>query len=276
MATAAPPVYVPAPPVTPSRYGLLSAADIIPITDPHTRNGVQYQTAPDGPAHLSFAECVNGKGDDRSDDVTDGLPWTEAGPIVVYNGFVCRAVGLSDDERQQYARDALAGGEAAAVEKAIWATADPLRLMETGLTDILSATPVSVVAGIAMLERQLGNAGVGVGVIHAPREVAPHAAAKAQIESDGARKVTVLGTRWAFGAYPTTDPDGVQAASNVAWMVATGPVVARRTEVVIRPTTYQQAFDQRNNDVFSVAERTWVIGWDDRVRAAVPVTLPTT
>jgi hypothetical protein len=276
VATAAPPIYVSAPAVTPSRYGLLSAANILPITDPHMRNGVIYQTAPEGPAHLSFAECVNAPGDDRSDDVSNKLPVTEAGPIVVYNGFVCSAVGLSDDERMQHARDALAGGEAAAIERAIWGTADPLRLMETGLTTVLSDTPVSVVAGIALLEREIGNSGVGVGVIHAPREFAPYAAEKGQVEVEGGRKVTTLGTRFAFGAYPTTDTDGAESAAGVAWLVATGPVEVRRTEPVIRPTTYQQAFDQRTNDVFSVAERTYVVAWDDRVRAAVPVNLPTT
>ncbi|SNS58628.1 hypothetical protein [Rhodococcoides kyotonense] len=272
MATVAPPKYVAAPSVTASRFGLLSAADLIQITDPHERNGVEWQSPPAGPAKYTPYQCNPGSADPIS--VEDGLPVTQASPITVYNGFTCRAVGLSEGEMLDHARAALAGGEQTALEHVLWGDADiDLKLMEDGETDLLADDPVSLVAGLGLLEKHLNDSGVGVGVIHSPREYAPLFAAEHQLESEAGRKVTVLGTRLSFGSYPGTGPDGTAPAAGTGWLVATGPVVVRRTEVVHRPDSYASSFDRSNNEIFHIAERTFVVAWDDRVRAAVPVTL---
>ena len=272
MAVIAPPKYVAAPPVTASRYGLLSAADLITITDPHERNGVEFQTPPPGAAKYTPYECHTGPSDPVT--VDDGLPVTEASPITVYNGFTCRAVGLSEAEMLEHTRQALAGGEQAALERVLWGDDDlKLRLMDPVETDVLSQTAVSLVAGIGLLEKHINDSGVGIGVIHAPRELGAYFAEKHQMDTESGRKVTALGNRLSFGAYPGTSPTGTAPAAGTAWLVATGPVVVRRTEVTYRPDNYAAAFDRSNNEIFSIAERTFVPAWDDRVRAAVPVTL---
>lgn len=272
MAVVAPPKYVAAPPVTASRFGLLSAADLIQITDPHERNGVEFQSPPVGPAKYTPYQCNPGSASPLS--VEDGLPVTRVSPITVYNGFTCRAVGLSAQEMLDHARAALLGGEQAAVERLIWGEDDlDLRLMEDGETDVLSVTAVPLVAGIGLLEKHINDSGVGVGVIHAPRELGARFAEKRQMETEGARKVTPLGNRLSFGAYPGTSPTGTAPAAGTAWLVASGPVVVRRTEAKHRPDDYADSFNRSNNEIFNIAERTYVVAWDDRVRAAVPVTL---
>lgn len=272
----APAIYVAAPTITPARYGLVSAADLVVETNPHFINGIEFEQNPCGPAKLAANDCVTEPGDPRT--VDDGIPGVESGPITVYNGFTCRAVGVDEAEMLDRARKALTGGEWSAVEKAVWSQGDPLRLMNDGTgdgveTEVLTPTAaVSLVKGIGLLEEHLYEQYNGVGVIHAPRSVAPFAADRRQIDVEGGRKTTVLGTRWSFGNYPNTDVDGVAAAVDTAWLVATGAVAVRRSEVKQRPTNLAEAMDRRTNEIFAIAERTYVVSWEC-VQAAVLVNL---
>ncbi|MGV9742860.1 hypothetical protein [Nocardia farcinica] len=274
----APPLLVPAPPLTPTRFGLSSAAD--QIIDPTARiaAGVEWEVPPCGPAKLDASTCD--VPDPRT--VADGIGTEIADPITVYNGFSCRAVGLTEQQIQERAEAALAT-EWVAVELALWGSTH-LRLMRDvaapdpnypPTTLVLSENPVPLVAGIGMLEAHLGANYAGVGVLHAPRLLAPHAAAARQVETENGRKVTALGTRWAFGAgYPNTGPDGTAAPAGTAWIVATGAVTYRRTGITSRRSTSQREyFDPATNEVRLTAQRTYVIAWDTCVHAAVPVTL---
>ncbi|MBF6298227.1 hypothetical protein IU459_11815 [Nocardia amamiensis] len=269
----APPLLVAAPTITPARFGLQSAADQ-QLIDPaqRIRNGVAWEPNPCGPAKLDPAEC----GDTPTDrDVPDGIGLDSAEPIVVYNGFTCRAVGLTEQAMLDRATASLLT-EWVAVEQAVWASTG-LRLMNdtTGEeTAVLAEDPVPLVSGIGLLEGFLGANYGGIGVLHTPREVASHAAAAQQISTEPGRLVTVLGTRWAFGAgYPNTGPDGAPAAADTAWIVATGAVTYRRTEITHRPGSMREAFNYANNEIRAIAERTYVVAWDECVRAAVPVSL---
>lgn len=273
----APPIYVQAPAVTPSRFGLLSAGDLVIGQDPHLRNGIEWQPKPCGPAKLDPSEC----GDPANRTVDDGVPTLTAGPITLYNGFTCRSVGLTEAEMLTRAQDALAAGESAALESTLWTEgtapgqawfAQPLRLMIDGTTEVISGTPVPLVKGIGLLEAHLDTEYSGVGVIHAPRKVASYAAERSQIDTDAGRKVTTLGTRWSFGNYPLTGPDGTPAAADTAWLVATGAVSIRRTDVTPRPGNLAAALNKATNEVYFTAERTYVVSWEC-VTAAVLVTL---
>lgn len=265
--TTAPAVLVPAPPVIPSRYGLLSAASSLePIIDPHIRNGVEWIPNPLGPAKTDAAECVDTH--DRT-DVDDGIGLDEAPPIVLYNGYTCFALGFSEAEILQRASDALTNGETAALEQAVWTR----QLMQDGITnDLTSGTPVSLVRGLGMLEDYLGTEYGGVGVIHSPRGLAPQFAQAQQLLDGTGYKTTVLGTRIAFGAYPYAGPDGTDADDGTAWLVATGAVNVRRTEVTARPLTLAQALNRSTNKTFALAERTYVASWET-IPAAVLVSL---
>ncbi len=266
---AMPPLLVPAPTITPARYGLQSAAD--PVTETgRIHAGIQWDRLPCGPATLDPAEC----GDTPTDlDLPAGIGVGDAAPIKVFAGFTCSPVDLTEEKMRARAEAALAT-DWVAVEQAVWASTD-LRLMRTGTgaTVELSPTPVSLVRGVGLLEAFLGKSYAGVGVIHAPRAVGAHAAAAQLITSATGYLTTPLGNRWSFGAgYPNTEPDGSAAAAGVAWLVVTTAVQYRRTPIQHRRTR-EQSIAYGANRIDAVADRTYVVSWDDCVRAAVPVTL---
>lgn len=266
---AMPPLLVPAPALTSARYGLQSAADLVVETG-SIHAGIQWDRLPCGPATLDPAQC----GDTPTDlDLPAGIGVGQANPIKVFAGFTCSPVDLTEEKMKARAEAALAT-DWVAVEQAVWASTE-LRLMRTGAdaTVELSATPVSITRGVGLLEAYLAASYGGIGVIHAPRAVAAHAASAHLLTPASGYLTTPLGNRWSFGAgYPNTEPDGSAAAAGVAWLVVTTAVNYRRTEIQHRRTREQStAYGANRIDV--VVDRTYVVSWDDCVRAAVPVTL---
>ncbi|MGY4103422.1 hypothetical protein ACW2Q0_28245 [Nocardia sp. R16R-3T] len=278
---AAPPMIVPAPTQTPARFGLQSAADMLADYAPHMRLGVAWEPPPCGPAHVDPAKCGDAP-TDRDANLVDGIGLDTADPITVYAGFTCRSVGLTEQDIEARATAALAT-EWVAVEQAVWADTY-LRLMRDEATPgaddpvntpVLAEDPVNITRAVGLLEAFLGANYGGIGVIHAPREVAAHAATAQLVTESAGRLLTPLGNRYAFGSgYPNTGPDGTAAAAGTAWLVVTGAVNYRRSVVTSRRSTSpREYFDPADNSVRLVAERTYLVSWDDCVRAAVPVTL---
>ena len=270
----APPLYVQAPVTTPARYGILDAANVIAEQNFRFLNGIEYTPVSCGSAKLNARDCLPDPDTDRDFDF--GIPGLiTARPITVYNGFSCKMV--TDEERLRYAKEALAGGEQAAVERALWSDTslvDPAypspRLMGAQ-TDVIGSAAVSLTAGIAILERELRDGYGGVGVIHAPVEVAGFAAKDLQLRWEQSKPVTTVGTRFSFGAYPNSDKTGAIAAAGTAWLVATGAVSLRRSEVK-SIGSFDEMVDPITNEIFALAERTYVVSWEC-VTAAVLVTL---
>ncbi|WP_280246739.1 hypothetical protein [Nocardia abscessus] len=275
---AVPPLLVQAPAVIPARYGLQSAADQIAEAG-RIHAGIQWDRPPCGPPTLDPALC----GDDPTElDLPGGIGQDRAYPIKVFAGFTCSPVDLTEPMMRARAEAALAT-DWVAVESAVWSSTY-LRLMRQVAeedavegdpinTPVLAEDPVSITRGVGLLEAYLGASYAGVGVIHAPRAVAAHAAAAQLISTEPGRLTTVLGNRWAFGSgYPNTGPDGAPAATGTAWLVVTTAVSYRRTPVNHRRTR-EQSFDYGTNTIHAVADRTYIVSWDECVRAAVPVTL---
>lgn len=275
---AVPPLLVTAPAITPARFGLQSAADMVTEAG-RIQSGIQWDQQPCGPAQLDPALC----GEEPTElDLPAGIRQGVADPIKVYAGFTCSAFDLTEQMMRARAEAALAT-DWVAVEKAVWDTTY-LRLMravdEEDIvegdpinTPVLGEDPVSITRAVGLLESYLGASYGGVGVIHAPRIVAAHAASAQLVTESAGKLLTPLGNRWAFGAgYPLTGPDGTAAAAGTAWLVVTTAVNYRRTGINHRRTR-EQAFDRGTNTVHSLADRTYVVNWDECVRAAVPVTL---
>lgn len=246
--------------LTPARYGLLSAADVRP-GDVRTRSGVEWEDTPLGEAVIAPNDCLN------TDETTvpDGIPWSASEPITVRAGFTCRSVGLTESDINGRAQQALVGVESAALEGAAWsqftgaATDLPPLVTLPAASDLLSA--------VGALETYLWANYGGTPVIHAPRAWASRLDALRQVQRDGGRLTTSLGSRWAFGNYPLTGP--AAAAGN--WLVATGQLVLYRSEVDVKPGTFGAALNTKTNEVFSIAERTYALQIDG-VRVAVQIT----
>jgi hypothetical protein len=198
-------------------------------------------------------------GQQQEEKTGSGPLWLASGaPFTVYAGASCKAVGFSDAEG--LARRRLALGEQHAVERHVWQhdLAVPRAVDVTG-----GGAAVPLAVGLGRLEAALADSYGGVGVVHAPRALAPLMAEARQISQVRSQLRTVLGTPVAFGGgYLATGPSGAAAAAGTAWLYASGVVTIRRSEVFVPVMPTTGGFDTRTNDVLVIAERTFVVPRD--------------
>ncbi|WP_328856906.1 hypothetical protein OG579_17060 [Williamsia herbipolensis] len=274
MATPAPSRIEPAAvPLDPPRFGLLSAASVVVgLDDPHARNGVQYPPNPLGDTvGVERVVAVNGPSVPRTIDDA-GIEWASAPGLIVFGGFSNPSLPLNDQTLRERATAILAAGESAAVEAAMWSQLGDdgdASLIETAT--VLGSDPVSLPAAVGLIEEWFWPRYGGTPVIHANRQVAAHAAKAVQLNVSGGVATTTLGTRWSFGGYSGDGPTA-PAPAGATWLVATGQVKVRRSDITVYGGTMQQAVDRHTNVARSVAARTYVVSWDD-IAVAIPVTL---
>ncbi|QRI44983.1 hypothetical protein SEA_PHLOP_20 [Gordonia phage Phlop] len=265
-----PPVYVTrqTAPDAP-RFGLLSVASM--PTDGGDRavyNGIEYDLPPEPKATGSPTDCVDTPADPI--DLDRGHPTTTAMPIRAWSGFECSTVGLDDAEIASYARAKLTAAESPYLEAELWSEADP-SLMSAD-TVVIEDTAVPLEVGIGLLEGWLHTSYAGVGALHIPRALGALADHKSVLHASGSKLATLVGTPAALGNYPTTGPAGQAAAAGTYWIVASGDVVARRGEIKVHTTQPAARLDWRRNNIQGIAERSYVVSFDD-VAAAVLVNL---
>ncbi|QRY62749.1 hypothetical protein JVX90_00280 [Gordonia sp. PDNC005] len=248
------------PTLTPPRYGLLSVADIIPDSG-RWINGVEYYRNP--PADAATADDVDCD-DVPATDLGDDVPRASDKALRVHSGFTVKHPGLTPDEIHAYARGRLANSEGPAVERKIW----PKIL--TGAATPAGAAAVSLLAGIGALEGWLYDTYGGTGVIHVPRSAVPYLKDAKQLVETSGRLTTILGTRVAAGAYPGTDSAGAAPAAGATWIAATPAVQIRRSDTRVR--TVDGYFDHRTNNATGIADRLYIVGWEN-LSAAVQITL---
>lgn len=261
------PLLVPTPALTPPRFGLLSVAQIVSDADLHWQNGTEHVPNPVPSGVTSGVDCTPAPlvpADDPMTVVADL-------PLRVWADFTAKHPGLTASEIHERARLALSVSEGNSVEAAVWSTAAS-KIMSAGTATPAGTSAVSLLAGVAALERWLYDVYGGTGVLHVAREVVPYLASAQVISEKNGRLTTTLGTTVAAGAYPGTGPTGAAAAAGASWIAATGAVTVRRSEVRVPGENGAAYFDPRSNNVIGHAERIYVVGWEN-VQAATLVTL---
>lgn len=282
MSAIAPPILIAPPQIERYIGGLYSVAPPQPgpVTDGQPRrweNGIQYQSETCATTKTWAVTC--GTDPARADKTFDlAFPLVDGTPFVSYLGVQCALIGRSLEEYSNAVRNALDACEQRSVERTFWTgdmgnrprLADPTTTILGG-SDV---TALGVMQGVATLESWLGDNYCGVGILHAPRGLAPYAANFQLLRGDNPRLSTPLGNRWAFGAgySVNTGPDGTPAAPGTAWIYATGQVNLWRSEIFMQPGVIEQAFNKRTNDVEILAERVFVATLECTV-AAVRVRL---
>lgn len=249
------------PQPVPHRFPLFAAANVQENADHRVFNGVEYEAvcstqvdpypAPCEPTVPDEVDRVK-KATGTSSFVT-GTPW----------GLVAadsRVLGRSESDVRRQLRQRFLAGEQAAAE----------RVIETGmlgntpnLTQEAAVLPgtVDLVDAVGLLEQWLADTTGGVGVIHAPKTVAPRAKAAEQLQVSGPRAQTVLGSTWAFGTgYTGTAPAG-QTDDGSLWLYATPPVTVRRSALIEPADWGSGAFDRATNSGFLLVERLYVVDW---------------
>lgn len=278
---------VPAPAFTPRPFGLLStlAAETRTPSSPHWQTGVTYDSVCALGA-TTYDECfaVSGSGSASagpppSKAATTNMEHRGATAFVVYTSVDCSPVGFWDDVDAIGARS-LTQAEQFQVERAFWtglAAGQPVVfphlaenaavvdeqgiVLQTAATVVVSgSTALDVVEGMGRLEAALGACYDGVGVIHVPLVLEPALANAGLLVREGQRYRTPAGNVVVLGAgYTGSSPAGVESSSS-AWVYATGAMFAYRGPLqVVRPS---DAFDRSANNVRTLAERAFLLGWE--------------
>ncbi len=241
-------------------YGLFSVLIFRPDAGVRWANGVRWEGGTCDPAR--------GIGDVDCDPATPttGLPkdlsfdsnWGAATPFLVYGVWACSPVSASPERAAELATAHLLAREEARVEQALW-TGDlgnkPNLVAEvTAAGAGATVTGSDIKAAVAELEYALGRRYGSLGVMHAPRNIASRMLTEGIAEVSGGRIRTKLGTPVVAGAgYPDQDR-----------IIGTAPLFGWRSEVFAPENAdgVGAVFDQRQNDLVAVAERSYLLGFD--------------
>lgn len=264
-------------PVPPQhRYGLYSAATV--LETPRLKHAYATWTsdtcAEGGYWALCNPEELTAE-DDNGVKRLDKPAWQTAFPFGIYAGISCDRIGF--DNAAQRAQARLAAAEERLVERALWQGKAGIRpALNRGDATILASTPVSLSAGVALLEEALGDSTVAAGLIHAPRRLAAPAVSAWLAVPEGPRHRSPLGASWVFGSGYTPSslgPPGDDDEGGSAWLYASGQAVVRRSTVHVEPGQHPGGpgyFDPASNTAYAVAERTVLVTLDCPL-FAVPV-----
>lgn len=247
-------------------FGLFSAITFRPNAD-RWESGIMWEPATCDP--------VQGIGDVACDpEPTVGLPkqldpnqadMGTATPFTVYGHFTCSPVGYDPTAANSAADAHLAAREQGRVEQALW-TGDlgnvPNLSGANGYPapDMLPG-PVSLAAGIATLENEIGTRYGSLGVIHMTRAAATHALAADLLTATAGRLTTHLGTPVVAGAgYPGTV--GSAPADGNTVIVGSPSLFAYRSDVFNSSGRPGDLLDRDQNVLRAIAERSYVVGFD--------------
>lgn len=256
-------------------YGLLSpAVKVIEDNDPHWQSGFQYETLGCAGTTSVHSICVSAS---ASIVEATGELWRSYKPFEVQTTFSCSTMSRTPSELEEMARNELDIVVQKAVEREFLnGTLAQAEFDEAGegtnryLSDddavSLSASPVKLKQGIALLEDAIAYTGNGAqGVIHVPRSVA--SVDGLAPKSDGALRSNI-DTPVVAGVGYSPAPGETDVV-----LYGTGAVTVRLGPVVVVPEEASQAVDRKVNTTTYVATRVAAVTWDSCVHFSVPVDL---
>jgi hypothetical protein len=257
-----PPDLVAGAPRVPLPFGLFSVLDPRPDGSAHWRGGgVQFeyldpftvdsigptqtpQSDTQGlPKNLDFPED---SGDTRDPGYDD------AGVFTVYGHYKVSPIAWSPEDAQARASEVLQAFEEREAERIFW-TGD--KGNTPNLTDGIAAVGTwdvsKINSAIGALERFIADTYGSLGVIHMNRQLAAAGMTSGTLKANGSRLFTALGTPVAAGAgYPSGS------------IRATPALFGYRSEIFTSSARRGDLLDTKNNDLYAVAERNYLIGFD--------------
>lgn len=260
-------------PNTPSPYGLFSVAqDLTPAGDRWV-NGIEFE-------HAACA-AVTGLSAVCGDQLDFSFPKQAsvlalATPFTLYGSYNCGPIGSPPARAEEYARLTLLRHEQEGAEEAIHGSAlGTTPYLRESVTTLAGGAVVSPEHAIGLLSAHAAATYGSAGTIHAPRVAAGALATKTLVTRADGHLETLTGDLLALGGgYPNESPAGAAAATGQAWLYVTPPVGILRTDVLTAPPDRANPFsllDHTSNDLYALAMRTFIIGWDDCEVAAVLV-----
>lgn len=269
MGNFAPPLYVEGPERVALPYGLFSVVPPRPAGDEKWLNGVQWEPLSCSPASgIGEPECEPAEGG-GTDAV--GLPKTLAAPggveeasaFTVYGMHKCSPVGRTPEEAQARARAHLMAREEARVEQALMTGDLENEPNFQGAVDLTSGATTPVEA-LALLEGFIASTYGSQGVIHVSRTGATRWAADYLITGSGGKLTTMLGTPVVAGAgyEANVGPTGSEGAAGTVWAYATPALFAYRGDIFEPSNRPGDLLDRADNNLYAIAEREYLLGWD--------------
>lgn len=265
MPTIAPPTVVTGAPRIPLPFGLFSV--LAPRVDAEARweNGVRWETL--------TCEPAGGRGAPECDPEVDviGLPKEldanagetgEASSFAVYGHYTCSPIGNTPDAAQAKADAHLIAREEARVEQALW-TGD------LGNTpNIVEAAAdlggfASSWASVAALEQHLAETYGSQGVLHMSRSTALLLFKDGSLVARNGRLQTPLETPVVAG---TGYPDDAIAI--------TPALFGYRSEIFASSNVPYDLLDRKQNNLYAIAERVYLLGFDPCGAAIATRTTP--
>lgn len=275
MANFAPPLVLqdtPAP-RQPLPFGLFSILPWTDTGDVHWLNGVQWESVGCSPASgIGDPSCTpDGSGNTQATGLPKvfnvGSQNASAGVFTVYGDYKCSPFGHGDDLTfaQERANQSLLAREEARVEQALWSGDLGNKPSFQGATDLTpGGGAVSPIVALATLEKYLGSVYGSLGVIHVGRGAVNYLGQNQAIVAVGSRLFTRLGTPVVAGSgYTNTSPTGSTPASGEHWAYATPAIFGKRSEVFTSSERRGDLLDRNTNDLYAIAERSYLVGFDN-------------
>lgn len=286
-------LFVDPPTFSPSPYGLLSAVQPRPDTDPHWQMGVNWVDVCGG-AGVTLDPCttsapvITGSGMITSKAPTTSRTLWGATPFTVYLEVDCSPVDFWE-QKETVMQRALDRFETFQVERTFWTGLAPERNNSGGIANgvlphlasnaqvventfggniilqqaatVVTGAALNVVDALGVLEGALASCLNGTGIIHVPQALAPTLALL--LQRQGNRLISPNGNTVAIGAgYPGTSPTGAAPALGTSWMYATGPVFMYRGAPNIRLLDGAASLNRNVDTVKAIVERTYLLGYD--------------
>lgn len=183
-----------------------------------------------------------------------------ASPFTVYGQHLASAGAFGADEAIERATANLTAREESAVERILWtgeAGQHPNFSGANGFPAPATATAGSMIEAIALAERWLAATYGAQGIIHMSRSAATVAIDKGGVEAANGRLRTALGTPVVAGA------GYEQVAEGGTWtLLVSGALFGYRTEVFVPSGRAGDLMDRGRNDLYGIAERSYLIGLD--------------
>lgn len=248
-------------PIRPRRYGLFdAAAGPLDLPDHGEGGGVRFVPEACAEGYAYGVTCYNADNeapvkplDGEADEVSTGV-------FVALSTLNCQATGYTLAEFQAKVRRRLEANEQPVVEAAFWSGLDfegndlgTLALDGPGTVNVPAGYDAGLITDVVGALERYAYTEQGYGspaYIHAPIEVAAFAAEARLIIPEGtgpnARKLTPMGSVWAFGAYPAGS------------VIVTGQTTIWRAPDV----RVYDAFNVTSNERLLVAEREYAVAFE--------------
>jgi hypothetical protein len=265
------------PLLTAPPHSLVRAADTTRDGDPDWQKGMTYVPEEPGGYKARASWCSDASADDVEHlrgvpDTVDYEPWE-----LEFWDPCELTVGYNADEVTARLRRMADATESYGIARELW-TGEVARefdlpnpYLAKGPT-VVSTAAVSPKRGIGLLEAAVGDALTGQqATFHVSRAARPYFYELVKV---GQLLYTNLDNMIVADAgYPGSPPDGTAAADDVSWIYATGPVVVRRSELMMFAARDAEVVDTANNRRYRRASKVVAATFDPAVLFAVPVTL---